>query len=45
MVLADDIADDTRAFLESRGRIEFQLPHRIEETPMDRLEAITNVGQ
>ncbi len=45
MELADDVADHARAFLEGRARIEPQLPHRIEEPPMHRLEPVARIRQ
>ncbi len=45
MKLADHIADDTRALLESSAGVEPQLPHRIEQAPMDRLEPVARVRQ
>jgi hypothetical protein len=45
MKLADDVADDTRAFLESGAGIEPQQPHRVQQPPVDRLEAVARIGQ
>ena len=45
MKLADDVADDARAFLERRAGIEPQLPHRVEQPPVHRLEAVARVRQ
>ena len=42
---ADDVADHARAFLERGAGIEVQLLHRIEQTPMHRLEAVARVRQ
>ena len=45
MKLADNVADDTGAFLEGGAGIEPQQPHRIEQPPVHRLEAVARVGQ
>ena len=45
VVLADDVADDAGTFLEPGLGIELQLAHGVEEPPVDRLEAVTHVGQ
>ncbi len=45
MEFADDIAHHAGAFLERGARIEPQQAHRIEETPVHRLEAVARIGQ
>ena len=45
MELADDVADHARAFLERRARVEPQLPHRIEEPAVHRLEPVARIRQ
>src|SRR5437016_3345710 len=35
----------TRALLERRARVEAQLPHRIEEPTVHRLETVARIGQ
>ena len=43
--LADDVADDAGAFLEAGAGFEPQLPHRMKEPPVHRLEAVARIGQ
>ncbi len=45
MELADDVADDAGAFLESGAGIEPQQPHGIEQPAVDRLQAVARIGQ
>src|SRR5690606_8448389 len=45
MVLAEHIANDGRALLVWPGRRESRLQHRVENAPMDRLEAVAHVRQ
>ena len=45
MELADDVADDAGAFLEGGAGVEPQQPHRIEQPPVHRLEAVARIGQ
>lgn len=45
MVLADDVADDARAFLVTLRWIELQQPHRPQKTPVNRLQAIAHIRQ
>ena len=39
------LADDLRALLEAARGIELQLPHGVENAPVDRLQAVAHVGQ
>ena len=45
MVFAHHVADDPRAFLVGRRRIELQQPHPPEQPAMDRLQPVAQVGQ
>ena len=45
MELADDITDSARRFLELGRRFQAQLAHRIHDTPLYRLEAVSHMGQ
>ena len=45
MELADDVADDARAFLECRAGVEAQQLHRVQEPPVNRLEAVARIRQ
>ena len=45
MEFADHIAHDPRAFLEGGTGIEAQLLHRVQQSPVNRLEAVAGVGQ
>ena len=45
MVLADHIAHDPRALLEARVGVQFQRPHRIQQTTLDWLEPVAHVWQ
>ena len=45
VILADHVADDTRAFLIALRGIELQQPHRPQQPPMHRLQPIAHVGQ
>ena len=45
VVLAHHLADDRGALAEGARRRQAHLAHRVENPPMDRLEAVANVGQ
>ena len=45
MKLADDVADDARAFLERSAGVEPQQPHGVEETAVNRLQSIARIGE
>ena len=45
VVLADHVAHDPRALLEARVGVEFEGPHGVEETALNRLEPVAHVGQ
>ncbi len=45
MELADHVAHDARALLESAGRVEAQLAHGVEQAALDGLQAVPDVGQ
>ena len=45
MILADDIAHHPRTFLVRRRRIELEQPHRPQQPPVNRLQAIAHIGQ
>ena len=45
MELADDVADDARAFLERGAGVEPQQPHRVEEAAVNRLQSVARIGQ
>ena len=44
MELADHVADDAGAFLESGGRIQPQQMHRVDQPPMHRLQPVAHIG-
>ena len=43
--LPDDVADDSRAFLERGTGIETQLLHRVQQPPVNRLEPVAGIRQ
>ena len=45
MIAADDVADDAGALLETGARSETKLPHRVQQTPVHRLQAVARVRQ
>ena len=45
MELADHVADHAGAFLEGGAGVEPQLPHGVEQPPMDRLQAVARIRQ
>ena len=45
MEFADHVADDLGAFLEAAVGIEPQLPHRVEDAPVHRLQPVAHIGQ
>ena len=45
VILADHVADDTGALLESGGRIEAQLVHGVDQPSMHRLQPVAHVRQ
>src|SRR5262249_12932725 len=45
MELADDVADDAGAFLVGGAGIDPKEPHRIEDAPVDGLEAVAGIRQ
>jgi hypothetical protein len=45
MVLAHHVADDARAFLVRAGWVEPEQPHPPQDPPMDRFQAVADVGQ
>ena len=42
---ADHVPDDAGALLVARSRIEPQLPHRMQDAPMHRLQPVADIGQ
>src|ERR1051325_10967543 len=45
MVLAEDVADDGGGFLVRPARHQAELVHRVEDAPVDRLQAVAHIGQ
>ncbi len=45
MIFLEDLTDDARALLERAIGLQAHLVHRVEYAPVDRLEAVTHVGQ
>ena len=45
VVLADDVADHARAFLEAARGVEAELEHGVEQPPLHGLEPVAHVGQ
>ena len=45
VIFADDVADDTGAFLVGAGRVEAEEAHRPQQAAMDRFQAVADVRQ
>ena len=45
VVLTDNLTDDGRAFAGAGAGVDLELAHGVEHPPLDRLQAVANIGQ